>query len=76
MTKLLIKKQALKATKPIEIIPNLYIGNLANALSLNKNDEPETNNKFGLVISCIKIDERDRCKNVEYHFVPVKDKPQ
>ena len=36
MTKLLIKKQALKANPPAEIIPGIYLGNYANALSLNK----------------------------------------
>ena len=61
MTKLLIKKQTLKANPPTEIIPGLYLGNYANALSLNKKENPnEFAEKIGLVISCIKIDERDR----------------
>ena len=77
MTKLLIKKQTLKANPPTEVIPGLYIGNYANALSLNKKESPsEFVHKIGLVISCVKIDERDQREDIEYHFFLVKDKPE
>lgn len=54
------------------MIKGLFLGNLAQAL--NKTYLAEKGIK--LVISCLKIEGKDRCEGVEYREMVVRDQPE
>ena len=58
--KLLIKKQKLKQDSLIEVTPHLFLGNYCNAIDKTLLQSK----KIKLVVSCLKVEDRDRCQQV------------
>ena len=62
MKKLLIKKQSLSTKAPKSIHPRLFVSNYSFAID----KKFLSSENITLVISCVKIHEKDRFDNVKY----------
>lgn len=71
MKKLLIKKQQIYQEEPKQIVEGLVLANYSYAV----NKKYLVDHGITLVVTCLKIDDRDRCKGVQYREVLLKDQP-
>lgn len=62
MKRLLIKKQNLTQSTPQEVVPGIFIANYT--FSINK--KFLATNNIGFIVTCVKIDDKDRVKGINY----------
>ena len=72
MKSLLAKKQKLKENRPTQILERIFVGNYANAID----KDFMSSNNITLIITCLKINDKDRIAGVQYKEILIKDKPE